>query len=102
MSIKSFIFITLFLFGYLLYSSLMWGLLIVQPILGDIINVHPIKLGLLLSVINPLSSLAYVSQLKLAFNKGIDDKWENNALIWGAILFPFIVWIVSLIFRLVL
>ena len=102
MSIKSFLFITLFLFGYLLYSSLMWGLLIVQPIIGYITNVHSIKLGLLLSIINPLSSLAYVSQLKLAFNKGIDDKWENNALIWGAILFPFIVWIVSLIFRLVL
>ena len=64
----------------------MWGLLIVQPIIGYITNVHSIKLGLLLSIINPLSSLAYVSQLKLAFNKGINrinypsiyNKFKNN------------------------
>lgn len=105
MKLKTFGHLILFMFGFLLYSTLSYGMVIfffMKWFITSITFGNALGMALLSSIVNPLNTLVMGAQIKLVKNDGIDTDNENISLIWAAILFPYILLVVGLLFNFVI
>lgn len=109
---KVFLHVTLFTLMFTVYTALMWFMNLTfyyKWFLNDLFNTQPdpqaiMGMSLIITVASGIIGTVYQTQMRLMLNGGneAEDKNNNRAAVWSAVLMPVVFLLVGLLFKLIL